>query len=63
MLAYNQYLAGEITLEDFLRTFDLKTPFIPILYRNGTAFFSATLNGNQTVTEYDVFAAMDKWEF
>ncbi|MBQ7799421.1 MAG: hypothetical protein IJ370_02920 [Oscillospiraceae bacterium] len=63
LLAYNQYLAGEITLEDFLRTFDLKTPFIPILYRNGTAFFSATLNGNQTVTEYDVFAAMDKWEF
>ena len=63
LLAYNQYLAGEITLEDFLRTFDLKTPFIPILYRNGTAFFSATLNGNQTVTEYDVFAAMDKGEF
>ncbi len=63
LLAYNQYLAGEITLEDFLRTFDLKTPFIPILYRNGTAFFSATLNGNQTVTEYDVFAAMEKWEF
>ncbi len=63
LLAYNQYLAGEITLDDFLRTFDLKTPFIPILYRNGTAFFSATLDGNETVTEYDVFAAMDKWEF
>ncbi len=63
LLSYNQYLAGEITLDDFLKTFDLKTPFIPVLYRNGTAFFSATLSGNQTVTEYDVFAAMDKWEF
>lgn len=63
LLSYNQYLAGEISLEDFLKTFDLKTPFIPVLYRNGTAFFSATLSGNQSVTEYDVFAAMDKWEF
>ncbi|MBQ8868624.1 MAG: hypothetical protein IJ027_02750 [Oscillospiraceae bacterium] len=63
LLAYDQYLAGKINLDDFLKTFDLKTPFIPILYRNSTAFFSATLNGNQTVTEYDVFAAMDKWEF
>ena len=63
LVSYNQYLAGEITLEDFLRTFDLKTPFIPVLYRNGTAFFSASLSGNRAVTEYDVFAAMDKWEF
>ena len=63
MISYNQYIAGEITLEDFLKTFDLKTPFIPVLYRNGTAYFSATLSGNQAVTEYDVFAAMDKWKF
>ena len=61
--AYLEYLADTLTLEDYLRKFDLITPFIPILYRNGTAVYSGTINGNQTVTEYDVFASMDKWEF
>ena len=61
--AFNSYLAGEVTIDDFVRTFDLKTPFIPIIYRNATAFYSATLSGNKTVTEYDIFASMDKWEF
>jgi len=63
LAAYNQYLADEITLDDFLRTFDLNTPFIPILYRSSTAVFSATLTGNTEVTEYDVFAAMENWKF
>ncbi len=62
-LSYLEYLSGTITLEDFLRKFDLATPFIPILYRNGTSVFSGTISGNQTVTEYDVFASIDKWEF
>lgn len=63
LAAYNQYTSGEIALADFLRTFDLKTPFIPILYRNSTAVFSGTLSGNGTVTEYDVFADMENWVF
>ena len=61
--AYNGYLSGELALADFLRTFDLKTPFIPILYKSGTVVSSGTLNGNGTVTEYDVFADMNKWVF
>jgi len=61
--AYLEYLADTLSLEDFLRKFDLITPFVPILYRNGTAVYSGTINGNQTVTEYDVFASMDKWKF
>lgn len=61
--SYFEYLADTLTLEDYLRKFDLITPFIPILYRNGTAVYSGTITGNQIVTEYDVFASMDKWEF
>ncbi len=63
LAAYNKYLAGEIVLSDFLRTFDLKTPFIPIMYNNGTVVSSGTLSGNGVVTEYDIFADMDKWVF
>ena len=63
LAAYNKYLLGEITLADFLRTFDLKTPFIPIMYKNSTAVFSGTLSGNGIVTEYDVFADMENWIF
>lgn len=61
--AYRKYISGEITLAEFLRVFDLKTPFIPILYRNGTAVFSGTLSGNGMVTEYDVFAVMENWVY
>ena len=63
LAAYKKYLCGEISLSDFLRTFDLKTPFIPIMYNNGTVVSSATLSGNGVVTEYDIFADMDKWVF
>ena len=63
LLSYNKYLAGEISLADFLRAFDLKTPFIPIMYRNGTAVSSGTLSGNTVVTEYDVYSDMYKWVF
>lgn len=61
--AYNKHLRGEIALSDFLRIFDLKTPFIPIMYNNGTVVSSGTLSGNGVVTEYDIFADMDKWVF
>lgn len=61
--AYNKYLGGEIILADFLRTFDLKTPFIPVMYKNGTVVSSGTLGGNGVVNEYDIFADMDKWVF
>ncbi|MBE6789107.1 MAG: hypothetical protein E7539_05505 [Ruminococcaceae bacterium] len=61
--SYNQYLSSEITLDDFLRTFDLNTPFIPLLYRSGASVFSATLGSNSEVTEYDVFADMANWKF
>lgn len=63
LTSYKNYLAGTITLEDFLRNFDLKTPFIPILYKNSLSVFSGTLSGNSTVTEYDVFADMENWKF
>lgn len=63
LAAYNKYLSGEITISDFLRTFDLKTPFIPIMYNNGTVVSSGTLSCNGVVTEYDIFADMDKWVF
>ncbi len=63
LAAYNKYLSGEMPLTDFLRTFDLKTPFIPIMYKNSTAVFSGTLSGNSAVTEYDVFADMENWIF
>jgi hypothetical protein len=58
-----QYLSGQVTLEDFLRKFDLKTPFIPILYRSGIAVYSSSLGGNDTTTEYDLFAKLENWEF
>ena len=63
LTAYNNYRSEQIELNDFLRTFDLKTPFIPIMYKNGTVVSSGTLSGNVAVTEYDIFADMDKWVF
>jgi len=63
LASYNDYLAGNISLDDFMRSFDLNTPFIPLLYRYGTAVYSASLSGNDECTEYDVFANMENWKF
>lgn len=61
--AYNGYISSTITLDDFLRSFDLNTVFIPLLYKNNMSVCSGTLSGNSTTTEYDVFGCMDKWKF
>jgi len=63
LLAFNNYISGTTTLEDFLRSFDLNTVFIPLLYKNTMSVYSGTLSGNATTTEYDVFGSMDKWKF
>lgn len=60
--SYNSYLADEISLDDFLKTFDLNTPFIPLIYKNSKAVYSASIVGNSECTEYDVFAQMENWE-
>ncbi len=63
LLSYKNYLSGTTALDDFLRTFDIKTPFIPILYKNSLAVYSGTLSENTTTNEYDVFAGMENWKF
>lgn len=63
LMYYNQYRIGQISLDDFLRNFDLKTPFIPILYRNSMSICSGTLKIEEALVEYDVFGNMQKWEF
>ncbi len=63
LTSYNSYISGETTLDDFLRSFDLNTVFIPLLYKNNMSVCSGTLSGNATTTEYDVFGCMDKWKF
>ena len=61
--SYYSFLANEISLDDFLRTFDLNTPFIPLVYKNSKSIYSASLSGNSECTEYDVFAQMENWEY
>lgn len=63
LASYNSYISGTIALDDFLRSFDLNTAFIPLLYKNNMSVCSGTLSGNSATTEYDVFGCMDKWKF
>lgn len=63
LTAYRQFLSEEMSLSDFLRIFDVKTPFIPLLYKNATAIYSGTLRNVGDVCDWEIFAGIDAWKF
>ena len=61
--AYQQLLAGAVSLQDFLNTFAQTPPFLPICFRKGVAARSRDVQGDFTCHVGDVYASLADWHF
>lgn len=59
--AYRQYLSGDSTLADFIRTFSEDMPYIPLCWRDGIAAYDRRLTA-VTPTGYDPYAGFAGWQ-
>lgn len=59
--AYNNYISGTGTLEDFITSFEGELPFIPLCYRMGIIVYTRSLEGVGEVSEDEPFYNMQNW--
>ena len=59
--AYKDFTAGKIDISTFIQVFSSETPFIPLLFREGMAYYSRELTYEDTVNEYELFANIYSW--
>ncbi|MGN0468865.1 MAG: ABC transporter substrate-binding protein [Acutalibacteraceae bacterium] len=60
--AYYDFAGGKIDISTFINVFDEYTAFIPLCYRNGTAYYSREIQFDSEISENDVFANIYSWE-
>ena len=48
-------------ISTFIQVFSLEKPFIPLLFREGMAYYSRELTYEDTVNEYELFANIYSW--
>lgn len=59
--AYSDFTSGKIDVSTFLQVFNLEKPFIPLLFREGMAYYSRELTYEDTVNEYELFNNIYSW--
>lgn len=59
--AYSDFTGGKIDISTFLQVFDSEKPFIPLLFREGMAYYSRELTYEDTVNEYELFKNIYSW--
>lgn len=59
--AYYDFLAGKIDITTFIQVFSLEKPFIPLLFREGIAYYSRELTYEDTINEYEPFRNIYSW--
>ena len=59
--AYSDFISGKIDISTFLQVFNLEKPFIPLLFREGMAYYSRELTYEDTVNEYELFNNIYSW--
>lgn len=59
--AYSDFIGGKIDISTFLQVFNLEKPFIPLLFRDGMAYYSRELTYEDTVNEYELFNNIYSW--
>lgn len=59
---YQQMLAGECELMDFVNIFSTELPFIPLCYRSGMALYTNSLSHNDVgCCDADIYGNVDSW--
>ena len=59
--AYNDFKAGKTDISTFIQVFNSEKPFIPLLFREGMAYYSRELTYEDTINEYELFANIYSW--
>lgn len=59
--AYKDFRSGKADISTFIQVFSLEKPFIPLLFREGMAYYSRELTYEDTVNEYELFANIYSW--
>ncbi len=59
--AHSDFTAGKIDISTFIQVFSIEKPFIPLLFREGMAYYSRELTYEDTVNEYELFANIYSW--
>ena len=59
--AYSDFSAGKVDISTFIQVFSSEKPFIPLLFREGIAYYSRELTYEDTVNEYELFANIYSW--
>ena len=59
--AYSDFTAGKVDISTFIQVFTSEKPFIPLLFREGMAYYSRELTYEDTVNEYELFANIYSW--
>lgn len=59
--AYEDFSAGKIDISTFIQVFTIEKPFIPLLFREGMAYYSRELTYEDSVNEYELFANIYSW--
>ena len=59
--AYSDFTDGKVDISTFIQIFDSEKPFIPLLFREGIAYYSRELTYEDTVNEYELFANIYSW--
>ncbi|MGN1417814.1 MAG: ABC transporter substrate-binding protein [Acutalibacteraceae bacterium] len=60
--AYSDFAGGRIDISTFINVFEEYMPFIPLCYRNGTAYYSREIQFDSEISENDIFANIYSWE-
>lgn len=61
--AYSDFLAGNLSMSEFIDRFDAELPFLPLCYRSGVVAYSTGLQGEIHPTEADVFFDVQQWSY
>ena len=59
--AYSDFSGGKIDISTFMQVFSSEKPFIPLLFREGMAYYSRELTYEDSVNEYELFANIYSW--
>lgn len=59
--AYFDFREGKIDITTFVKVFNEYTPFLPICYKKGVAYYSRELKYEGAVSENDIFSNIYSW--
>ena len=59
--AYYDFIGGKIDISTFIQVFSIEKPFIPLLFREGIAYYSRELTYEDTINEYEPFRNIYSW--